>query len=181
MLIAIVHPDSLVAVGLRHILLHYFDVQAHCFAASQDFIQSRPEQYDGYFITAEVFASCMEALLPRKSRVAIIAQDVDDAWGGLVISPRQPFENIIEVIDNALKCIKRSNSEAESQGELSAREVEVLRCVAKGMINKEIAEELHISINTVLSHRKNIVAKVGIKTVSGLCLYAMMNGIIDAQ
>ena len=63
--------------------------------------------------------------------------------------------------------------------ELSPRETEVLRLVAKGLMNKEIADRLNISINTVLSHRKNLTAKLGIKTVSGLSFYAMMNGYIS--
>jgi DNA-binding CsgD family transcriptional regulator len=46
-------------------------------------------------------------------------------------------------------------------------------------MNKEIADRLNISINTVLSHRKNLTAKLGIKTVSGLSFYAMMNGYIS--
>ena len=62
--------------------------------------------------------------------------------------------------------------------ELSQREVEVLRLVAMGYINKEIADRLDISFNTVLSHRKNITAKLGIKSVSGLGVYALMNGIV---
>ena len=62
---------------------------------------------------------------------------------------------------------------------LSPRETEVLKLVAKGFMNKEIADQLNISINTVLSHRKNLTAKLGIKTVSGLSFYAMMNGYIS--
>ena len=58
---------------------------------------------------------------------------------------------------------------------LSQREKDVLRLIARGYLNKEIANELFISINTVLSHRKNITAKLGIKSVSGLTFYAMMN------
>jgi regulator of cell morphogenesis and NO signaling len=61
---------------------------------------------------------------------------------------------------------------------LSLREIEVLRLVSKGYINKEIAEELQISLHTVISHRKNIAEKLSIKTISGLTVYAMMNGII---
>ena len=62
---------------------------------------------------------------------------------------------------------------------LSTREVDVLKLITKGRINKEIADELYISLNTVLTHRKNITAKLGIKTVSGLTFYAMMNGYIE--
>ena len=62
---------------------------------------------------------------------------------------------------------------------LSAREKEILVCVAKGMINKEIADALNISVHTVISHRKNITRKTGIKTVAGLTVYALINHMLD--
>ncbi|NDV79077.1 LuxR C-terminal-related transcriptional regulator [Dysgonomonas sp. 511] len=64
---------------------------------------------------------------------------------------------------------------------LSQRELDVLRLVALGHINKEIADKLNISLNTVLSHRKNITAKLGIKTVSGLIFYCISHGYISAD
>ena len=64
-------------------------------------------------------------------------------------------------------------------GELSAREKEILVAVAKGMLNKEIADLYNISIYTVISHRKNITRKTGIKTVAGLTVYARLNNLID--
>ncbi|MBD5328591.1 MAG: response regulator transcription factor [Bacteroides sp.] len=66
----------------------------------------------------------------------------------------------------------------ETSGELSAREKEVLKELASGKTNKEIADHLSISVNTVITHRKNVSSKLGIKSVSGLSLYALMNGII---
>ena len=63
--------------------------------------------------------------------------------------------------------------------ELSVREKEILVSVAKGKLNKEIADEYNISIYTVISHRKNITRKTGIKTVSGLTVYALLNNLID--
>lgn len=63
--------------------------------------------------------------------------------------------------------------------ELSDREKDVLIALAKGMSNKEIAEKLFISAHTVMSHRKNIVRKTGIKAVSGLTLYAIFNNLVS--
>lgn len=63
--------------------------------------------------------------------------------------------------------------------DLSDRELEVLVSVAKGFTNKEIAAIHNISVHTVISHRKNIVRKTGIKSVSGLTVYALLNGLID--
>ena len=71
---------------------------------------------------------------------------------------------------------------AEAEGEvLSAREKEILVCVAKGMLNKEIADAENISIHTVITHRKNITRKTGIKTVAGLTVYALLNNLIDTN
>ena len=73
---------------------------------------------------------------------------------------------------------KEEKKTAERE-ELSEREKEILVSVAKGMLNKEIADQYHISIHTVISHRKNITRKTGIKTVAGLTVYALLNGLID--
>lgn len=62
--------------------------------------------------------------------------------------------------------------------ELSEREMEILKDVALGMSNKEIAEKNYISPHTVITHRKNITRKLGIKTVSGLTIYAIINKLI---
>lgn len=61
---------------------------------------------------------------------------------------------------------------------LSDREIDVLKLLAKGLANKEIAEKLHISINTVITHRKNISQKTGIKSVSGLTIYAVVQKLV---
>jgi DNA-binding CsgD family transcriptional regulator len=65
-----------------------------------------------------------------------------------------------------------------ANGEISQRERQILRQVALGKTNKEISRELHISLHTVVTHRKNITAKLGIKTIAGLTIYAVLNGIV---
>ena len=62
---------------------------------------------------------------------------------------------------------------------LSDREIEVLSLIAQGFINKEIANQLNIGLTTVISHRKNIVEKLGMKSVSALTIYAVMHGYVD--
>ncbi len=70
------------------------------------------------------------------------------------------------------------NLSAQDKEELSQREKEILICVAKGMLNKEIADRLNLSVHTVITHRKNITRKTGIKTVAGLTVYALLNNLI---
>jgi regulator of cell morphogenesis and NO signaling len=64
---------------------------------------------------------------------------------------------------------------------LTSRELEVLQLVACGYINKQIADRLSISLHTVISHRKNITRKLQIKTVAGLTIYALLNGLISSK
>ena len=74
----------------------------------------------------------------------------------------------------------RVRHKREPRGEeLSDREKEILVSVAEGLLNKEIADRHNISINTVITHRKNITRKTGIKTVAGLTVYAILNGLLD--
>jgi len=73
------------------------------------------------------------------------------------------------------------SSGEKSRNILSEREKEIITEVAKGLTNKEIADKLHISIFTVTTHRKNITQKLGIKTIAGLTVYALMNGFLKQE
>jgi DNA-binding NarL/FixJ family response regulator len=64
---------------------------------------------------------------------------------------------------------------------LTSRELQVLQLVACGFLNKQIADKLSISLHTVISHRKNITRKLQIKTVAGLSIYALLNGLISSK
>lgn len=61
---------------------------------------------------------------------------------------------------------------------LSPREVEVLGCISQELSTQEISERLHISVNTVDTHRKNLMRKIGAKNMVGLVKYAIQQGLI---
>ena len=88
---------------------------------------------------------------------------------------------LVPIVNRKLHTDLESGEEApKSEGEaLSAREKEILVCVAKGLLNKEIADQCNLSIHTVITHRKNITRKTGIKTAPGLTVYALLNNLID--
>ena len=82
--------------------------------------------------------------------------------------------------ENASGKITSDDAEADDASEtLSTREKDVVRGVALGKSNKEIAEMLFISVHTVTTHRKNISAKLGIHSPAGLTIYAILNNIVD--
>ncbi len=101
------------------------------------------------------------------------------------------FDGLISINDTAFEInliikknllIENTSSNQPTQSEsLSEREIDVLKLVVNGNANKEIADKLNISINTVISHRKNISQKTGIKSVSGLTIYAVVNNYISVD
>ena len=98
-----------------------------------------------------------------------------DALIGLNDDPVLIVRKLRESLDS-----RQDNPETEEY-DLSAREKEILVCVARGMLNKEIADACNLSIHTVITHRKNITRKTGIKTVAGLTVYALLNNLIDSS
>ena len=117
---------------------------------------------------------------PQLSVIALVTTYIDP-------SLLKPYDGIIEINDSKTKIINKigqiikstDKKETNDDVELSKREIDVLVAVAKGMMNKEIADQMNISIHTVISHRKNITRKTGIKSVSGLTVYALLNNLID--
>ena len=85
-------------------------------------------------------------------------------------------DKVMPLLEKVLQAY--SNTGRGNSAILSERETEVLKQVAMGYTNQQIARRLFISKHTVISHRKNITAKLGIKTVSGLTVYAVLNNLI---
>ncbi len=101
------------------------------------------------------------------------------------LSPNSSYQQIsiydsksvlIEKLSHHIK--PKAHDSKEEPEDLTSREKLILKYVALGHTNKEIAAKLFISTHTVISHRKNITRKLDIKSVSGLTVYAILNGII---
>ncbi len=88
--------------------------------------------------------------------------------------------NICLKINDILKSYNL-NSLKKKHSKLSLRETDILKLIAKGLTNKEIANELFISPHTVITHRKNITEKLNIKSISGLTVYAVIKKIINIE
>lgn len=99
------------------------------------------------------------------------------------------FRNVIDIhesrdaiyakIEELVEPSSGQISKTSASSELSEREKTILTEVARGLTNKEIADKLFLSAHTVITHRKNITNKLGIKTISGLTVYAILNKLID--
>ena len=90
-----------------------------------------------------------------------------------------PEEQIIQTISKLFEKQPFAHQTKTDDESLSEREIEVLTGIVNGFSNKEIAESLNISVHTVVTHRKNITAKTGIRSQSGLTIYAISKEIIS--
>lgn len=97
------------------------------------------------------------------------------------------YDDSVSIFDNLESLATKINrlqdiqpeEESDSQELLSQREKEIVICVVKGMTNKEIAENLFLSIHTVITHRRNISKKLQIHSAAGLTIYAIVNKLVE--
>ncbi len=188
--IFIIHSSEIVRKGLAAILRNYFNYEI--------FMLENLEALNGYrdlkgqniiLIIQETLLQGINPALPfekyNQPKIIIFRNSHPH------ISPVPPFcEETIGLetsslqIQEVISCCwqtKGQKSQKSASEELTTREKDVLRLVALGHTNKAIAEKLYISIHTVISHRKNITEKTGIKSISGLTVYAILNNLIDTD
>ena len=185
--ILIVVPSAIAAKGLEQVFndLGEFEVCAILRDLSGQELRSMAPD-------VVVVDPCLFDYASRSSVKARVAEYSDAAVIAFTIShldeeQQRQYDAVIGLMDTPPAIIKKVRTALEDRTEtpraegeeLSQREKEILICVAKGMLNKEIADLYNISIYTVITHRKNITRKTGIKTVAGLTVYALLNNLID--
>lgn len=173
--IAIIGVPTLAAVGIKTLILTDHEIRVVSYVSFDDF-RNFEESSDGFIVTSEVFVNNLDYFMPRRQKTLLFNNNFTN-YSSSRDNMLLPFEDEAKIGEKLKGWVDTIIMDNEVPGELSAREKEVLRLLVAGKINKEIADELCISINTVITHRKNITAKTGIKSVSGLSIYALMNGI----
>lgn len=120
---------------------------------------------------------------PNLSIVGIQSGVIDNQLQSLLDHSFTIFDTEEEII-SILRQSNRSCSifkDTEEDDNLTDREIDVLTKLAHGFSNKEIADMLSISIHTVVTHRKNITLKTGIRSQSGLAIYAISKNIVSIK
>ena len=125
----------------------------------------------------------------HNNRLTATLYDIYNCEGWLTLHAEVEEEIFIPVIrrleqktqqkDVSLKITNMITQSPDSNEVLSDREKDVIVAVAQGMTNKEIADHLCISINTVITHRRNIARKLQIHSPAGLTIYAIVNNLVD--
>jgi DNA-binding CsgD family transcriptional regulator len=181
--IAIITPDTLSAAGLRGLITGINpEAVVRTFPAFGVFADDTPDMYAWYFVSSQTYLIYNAFFLPRKAKTVLLMHGV----GGATIPPGNHILDIFlpeqKMKAELAKFLSLGTPLSLPEGEdrdLSTREIQVLVLIGKGLLNKEIADKLNISLTTVITHRKNITEKLGIKSVSGLTMYAVMNGYVE--
>ena len=189
--VALITPSAMVSKGLEDILDESGEFKVEeCFRDISRPVEARLGTLDPDVVIIDPSVLDFKSRKEGRSKLADICDSIVIALGGpgLTDEVLRQYDGSISIYDSREDILRKMRSSVEAKqsetsvsdsGELSAREKEILVCVAKGMLNKEIADKLCLSIYTVITHRKNITRKTGIKTVAGLTVYALLNGLID--
>jgi HD-GYP domain-containing protein (c-di-GMP phosphodiesterase class II) len=122
---------------------------------------------------ADVYHALLE---PRPHRAAWARDEARKVLMSEVTDGRLDGDAVRAVLDAAGHRVRRKTSHP---GGLTAREIEVLVLLSRGMTQKQIARELTISAKTVSNHEEHIYAKLGVRSRGAAALFAMRHGLID--
>lgn len=196
--IAIIDNNSLARIGLANLLEEIIpEFTIRTFGSFAELMADTPDMFVHYFVSIQIYLEHTAFFLRKKFQTMVLCNAETQAQlsGVLSLNINQDEQHLVKSIlllhqhghhkghpqGHPAGMLPAARSQMPPQNDLTMREIEVLSLVARGFINKEIADKLHISLTTVITHRKNITEKLGIKTISGLTIYAVMRGYVEAD
>ncbi len=187
--IAIIDSNTLAALGLKQLLQNVLPIMTvDNYATLAELEANHPEQYAHFFVAMNIVVEHRKFFAEHRRKTIVLTLSLDSS------SQLSEFHSLCINVPEAqlVRSLLMLQQHAHPQGKnlpplpnvlmqkvLSDREIEVMSLVVQGYINKEIADKLNIGLATVVTHRKNIMNKLGMKSVSALTIYAVMHGYVD--
>jgi len=187
--IAIIDSNTLAALGLKQLLQNVLPIMTvDNYATLAELEANHPEQYAHFFVAMNIVVEHRQFFAEHRRKTIVLTLSLDSS------SQLAEFHSLCINVPEAqlVRSLLMLQQHAHPQGKnlpplpnvlmqkvLSDREIEVMSLVVQGYINKEIADKLNIGLATVVTHRKNIMNKLGMKSVSALTIYAVMHGYVD--
>jgi len=186
---AIVDSNTLAMLGLKQLLQNVMPIMTvDTYGSFAELLANNPEQYVHFFVAMNIVVENRSFFLELRRKTIVLTTSQDPN------SQMKDFHSLCINVpeDQLVRSLLMLEQHAHAQGKnlppvpralqaqiLSDREIEVLSLIVQGYINKEIADQLSIGLTTVITHRKNIMEKLGMKSVSALTIYAVMHGYVD--
>jgi DNA-binding NarL/FixJ family response regulator len=187
--VAIIDPNTLAAVGLKQMLQNVIPIMTvDTFGSFAELEANHPDDYFHYFVAMNTLLENRQFFSERRQKTIVLTLNLDTT------SQMKEFHSLCINVPEAelVRSLLHLQQYAHSGGKnlppmpkvlqqkiLTDREIEVMSLIVQGYINKEIADRLNIGLATVVTHRKNIMDKLGLKSVSALTIYAVMHGYVD--
>lgn len=189
--IAIIDTNTLAIIGLKQVLESVMPImEIDTFSSFDELIGADPDSYFHYFTDISIVLQHMDFFRERVHKTIVLTKSYTANsqiafFHSLCVnqSEQKFIKDLLMLVQSAHahgRHLPRVDKSDDTRM-LSPREAEVLTHMAYGLTNKEIADKLCISITTVISHRKNIMDKLGMRTLSALTIYAVMNGYVDVN
>ena len=186
--IAIIDRNTLGATALRNILWNTFsNVEVHLYNSMDSFIRDSNRHFIHFFIESDILFKHIDEFITLRKQTTVLSVGrnrrfaeegfniLDITMSEAEITDRLLHIQLISRFEDPQE-IKRNKGIGEA---LSVREKEVLKLMIKGLINKEIAQQLEISVTTVIFHRNNICEKLQTRSIGKLTIFAVLSGIVD--
>ncbi len=187
--IAIVDSNILSALGLQPILTDIIPgVEVNCFISFDDLQTADHGQFVHYFVASRIYFEHVAYFRENGRRIIVLVNGELQVAGVPTLNVCQPENALVKSLlavhrkghpHGVPSHGKMPHHPHQSPSLLSQREIEVAILLARGFINKEIADRLCISVTTVITHRKNIMEKLGARSLADIIIYVVMNGLVD--
>lgn len=183
--IAILTPSVIIQKGLTAALTNLPDVTVSIIELSEFSIAQEIQKKKPAIIIADPLLLNIEDFNLIKSKSNEKTRII--AIGNTILPPSlaKEYDGVIslyDTIDSIRKIIiENISTEDTSTKELTPREKEIVIGIVKGLSNKEIAEDINVSVNTVMTHRRNIAAKLQIHSPAGLTIYAIVSKLVKLE
>ena len=184
---AIIDPNTLSAIGLRQLLQGVMpNLQVDVYGSMSELMVNGPDNYAHYFVATNVVIANRQFFLDHLRQTIVLSMSVDGIgqlaeFHSLCINVPEKMlvRSLLMLEQKGHGSSHQAMLQPEQRNPLSNREIEVLSLIVQGYLNKEIAERLNIGLATVITHRKNLMEKLGLKSVGALTIYAVMHGYVD--
>lgn len=187
--IAIIDSNTLAAIGLKSILQNVMPIiSVDTFNSFEELKSVNADVFFHYFVSVNIVLDNRSFFIANRRKTIVLTSSsnpnsqLSDFHSLCINKPEQELVKSLLHLEQMAHANGRNLPPVPRQSQentLSDREIEVMSLIVQGHINKEIADKLNIGLATVITHRRNIMEKLNVKSVSALTIYAVTHGYVN--
>lgn len=196
--IAVITPDTLAAIGISALikqLMPMAEIATFAHYADLESVGEEADTFFHYFVSVDEIMNGAKFFLRRQHKTIVLVHGITSPHLPQGFHTLNVYQEKTALIRSILQLAQSSHAHPQPNGHftinreadsapavrLTPREIEVLKGIVEGLINKEIAERMGISVATVITHRNHLTEKLGTRSVSSLTIFAIMHGFVKGE